>query len=179
MPPWVAGEGMRVGVGSRNPVKLAAAEGAFAAVDRQATVEAVAVDSGVADQPVGDDETVRGAINRAERAREGYDLGIGIEGGVAEGPDGWYLIMWAAATDGDEPSLGSGPRLRLPDRIADRVRAGEELGPVMDDVVGESGVKRDQGAVGVLTGGIIDREAALSAAVAGALGPFVTAHYGR
>lgn len=168
---------MRVGVGSRNPVKLAATERAFAAAGIEATVEAVAVESGVGDQPVGDDETVRGARNRAERALGGRDLGVGIEGGVAGGPDGRYLIMWAAATDGDEPALGGGPRVRLPRPIADRVRAGEALGPVMDDVVGESGVKRKQGAAGVLTGGVIDREDALLAAVAGALGPFLAEVY--
>jgi hypothetical protein len=103
--------------------------------------------------------------------------GEGLEGGVADRPDGCYLIMWAAAIDGDETTLGCGPRLRLTAGIADRVRGGEELGPVMDDVVGETDVKRNQGAAGVLTGGIIDREQALLQAVAGALGPFVTDVY--
>jgi non-canonical (house-cleaning) NTP pyrophosphatase len=67
----------------------------------------------------------------------------------------------------------------LPDRIADRVRAGEELGPVMDEVLGEDDVARNQGAAGALTAGSIDREEALASAVAGALGPFVTGHYSR
>lgn len=168
---------MHVGVGSRNPVKVAATERTFAAAGIEATVEAVGVDSGVGDQPVGDEETIRGATNRAERALAGRDLGVGIEGGVAAGPDGCYLIMWAAASDGGELSLGGGPRLRLPGHIADRVRDDEELGPVMDDVVGESDVKRKQGAAGVLTGGVIDREDALLATVAGALGPFLTDVY--
>jgi inosine/xanthosine triphosphatase len=168
---------MRVGVGSGNPVKRAATERAFEAADRPASVEAVPVESGVSEQPIGDGETIRGAKTRARRALDGYDLGIGIEGGVADGPDGRYLIMWAAATDGRERGLGSGPRLRLPDDIADRVDAGEELGPVMDEVVGLSNVARKQGAAGVLTGGAIDRESALRHAVAGALGPFLTAHY--
>jgi len=47
----------------------------------------------------------------------------------------------------------------------------------MDDVLGEVGVARSQGAVGALTPGSFDREAALAAAVAGALGPFTTEHY--
>lgn len=41
------------------------------------------------------------------------------------------------------------------------------------DELGEEAVARPQGAPGVLTGGHVDREAALSAAVAGVLGPFV------
>lgn len=158
-------------------MKLAATERAFEALGIAATVDAVAVDSGVGDQPVGDDESIRGATNRAERALADRDLGVGLEGGVAEGPDGWYLIMWTAATDGEETHLGCGPRLRLPDRITERVQDGEELGPVMDDVIGETGVKRNQGAAGVLTDGIIDRETALLTAVAGALGPLVAEVY--
>jgi len=85
--------------------------------------------------------------------------------------------MWAAVTDGERWGHGAGPSLALPDRIAERVRAGEELGPVMDDVLGEEDVARNQGAAGALTGGSIDRERALASAVAGALGPFVTDHY--
>lgn len=168
---------MQVGVGSRNPVKLAATERALAAAGIEADVAAMDADSGVGDQPIGDAETIRGAKGRARQALPGTDLGIGIEGGVADRPSGCYLIMWAAATDGDAMALGCGPRLRLPAGIADRVRSGEELGPVMDDVVGEADVKRNQGAAGVLTGGIIDREQALLQAVAGALGPFVADVY--
>ncbi|MFB6360526.1 MAG: inosine/xanthosine triphosphatase [Halobacteriales archaeon] len=168
---------MQVGVGSRNPVKLAAAERALAAAGIEAEVAAMDVDSGVGDQPIGDEQTIRGAEARARQALAGADLGIGLEGGVADRPQGCYLIMWAAATDGDETKLGCGPRLRVPAGIADRVRGGEELGPVMDDVVGQSDVKRNQGAAGVLTAGMIDREQALLQAVAGALGPFVAEVY--
>ena len=157
-------------------MKLAATERAFASV-REATVETVPVESGVAEQPMGHEETRHGARQRAEQARAGYDLGVGIEGGVAEEYGGLWLVMWAAVTDGERWGWGSGPSLVLPGRIADRVRDGEELGPVMDDVLGEDGVARNQGAAGALTGGSIDREAALASAVAGALGPFVTEHY--
>lgn len=164
---------MRVGVGSRNPVKLSAVERAFETIGVPATVAAVRVVSGVGEQPIGDDETLEGARNRARNALDGHDIGVGIEGGVAEGPDGWYLIMWAAATDGDQLSLGGGPRIPLPDRMAARVRGGEALGPVIDEVVGGTNVARGRGAAGVLTGGIIDRESALLHATAGALGPLV------
>lgn len=168
---------MQVGVGSQNPVKLTATKHAFEHIAEPASVEAVDVESGVSDQPVGDTETIQGAKNRAYGSAEGYDIGIGIEGGVAEGPDGCYLVMWAAATDGVEMGVGGGPRMRLPEPIAAHVRAGEELGPVMDELIGEDNVAQKQGAAGILTGGIIDRESALLHALAGALGPFVTEFY--
>jgi inosine/xanthosine triphosphatase len=171
---------MRVTVGSGNPVKIAATEAALAG-QFDATVSGAAVESGVAEQPRGHAETVAGAENRAEAALavEGADLGVGIEGGVAEfeGTDGLFLVMWAAVTDGQRWGQGSGPALRLPEPVTTRVRDGEELGPVMDDLLDTSGVARDRGAAGELTDGIIDRESALEHAVAGALGPFVTEFY--
>ncbi|WP_327052133.1 inosine/xanthosine triphosphatase [Halomicrococcus gelatinilyticus] len=170
---------MRVGVGSTNPVKVAATEAALEG-RTDATVDSVDVASGVPEQPFGDAETVEGAENRARRALDaGYDLGVGLEGGVAEvgDVDGLYLVMWAAVTDGETIGRGSGLRLRLPDGVARRVRGGEELGPVMDDVLGESNVAKKMGAAGVLTDGIVDRETALAGALAGALGPFVTDRY--
>jgi len=50
-----------------------------------ATVEAVPVDYGVSDLPTGRAETVAGAETRARNvlAAGGYDLGVGLEGGVA------------------------------------------------------------------------------------------------
>jgi inosine/xanthosine triphosphatase len=171
---------MHVGVGSENPVKRRAVASALEGSGTDATVEAVAVDSGVSEQPIGTAETVAGAETRAENAlAAGYDLGVGIEGGVAgfDGAPGLYLVMWAAATDGDRLERGAGPAIRLPEDVARRVRDGEELGPVMDDRLDESGVARGRGASGALTGGRVDRTAALSTAVAGALGPFVTDLY--
>ena len=135
----------------------------------------------MSEQPTGHGETVAGAETRARNvlAAGGYDLGVGIEGGVAdvEAAPGLFLVMWAAVTDGDRLERGSGPALRLPEQVAERVRSVEELGPVMDDVLGESGVARGRGAADTLTGGRIDRTEALSAAVAGALGPFATELY--
>lgn len=170
---------MHVAVGSTNPVKVEAVERTLARYDPSVT--AVAVDSGVPEQPRSVDETVVGAETRARRALERTDAayGIGLEGGVAdlEAVPGLSLVMWAAVTDGTRVERGSGPTLRLPTRVADRVTAGEELGPVMDDLLGVDGLAENEGAAGVLTDGLTDRTSALGAAVACAFGPFRVAHY--
>lgn len=190
---------MRVAVGSTNPVKRRAVQLAIESdaddFGEGAVVESVDVDSGVDEQPTGHAETRTGAEVRAERAyaTTEYDLGVGIEGGVARftggavdtewdgdgqnDREGRFLIMWAAATDGYRVGTGTGPSIALPARIADRIAAGEELGPVMDDVLGTSKIAKKQGAAGVFTGGRVDRAEALSQAVAGALGPFVCSLY--
>jgi inosine/xanthosine triphosphatase len=165
---------MRVAVGSGNPVKRDAVQRALP----DAEVERVSVESGVSEQPWGDDETVEGARNRAERALgDGFDLAVGLEGGVAGFGEHLFLVMWAAATDGERTEIAAGPRLRLPDDVAARLRDGAELGPVMDDLLDTSGVAENQGAAGVLTDGMTDRTEALRTAAAGALGPFVTDYF--
>ena len=175
---------LSVGVGSTNPVKRRAVEHALdwvAGESLTAQVEAVAVASGVSEQPRGHAETIAGAQTRAAtvRADGPYDLGVGLEGGVAhfDGTDGWFLVMWAAVDDGDRVGRAAGPSLRLPADIAARVAAGAELGPVMDDVLDTTGVAQRGGAAGALTAGALDRCDALTTAVAGALGPFVSTLY--
>jgi len=165
---------MNVTVGSGNPVKRAAVERALGG--RDVAVSAVAVDSGVPEQPRGREETITGAQNRARRARERTDatLGVGIEGGVERlaDSDDLYLIMWAAVTDGDRLERGSGPTIRLPEGIAERVRAGGELGPELDALFDREEIARAEGAAGLLTDGLTDREQALAQAVVAAVGPF-------
>jgi inosine/xanthosine triphosphatase len=184
---------MRVGVGSGNPVKRRAVEQVLessrgvdladevAGDPTTVAVESVPVPSGVSEQPTGHAETVAGAENRAEAVLDAseYDLAVGIEGGVAgfDGTDGLFLVMWAAVSDGSRTGRGAGPSLALPDDIDARIAGGEELGPVMDDVLDASGVARRGGAAGALTAGRVDRADALATAVAGALGPFVTDLY--
>lgn len=186
-----------VAVGSGNPVKVDATERVVSRVaggqapgfsDGPVTVAAVPVDSGVSEQPRGETETLTGAQNRARRALTAAgetdgdgraDFGVGIEGGVADldGTGGSWLVMWAAVSDGDRLERGRGPAVRLPEAVGAEVRAGAELGPLLDDLLGTDGIKHDAGAAGVFTGGAIDRESALAHAVAGAFGPFVTEHY--
>lgn len=170
---------MDVAVGSTNPVKVEAVERALERYEP--TVTAVAVDSGVSEQPWSVAETVTGAETRARRALDSSDVtyGVGLEGGVArlEGLSGLSLIMWGAATDGERIERGSGPTLRLPDRVASRLEAGEELGPVMDDVFGRDGIAESDGAAGVLTGGLTDRTRALGEAVACSVGPLLVERY--
>ncbi|MBZ6494730.1 DUF84 family protein [Natrinema longum] len=170
---------MNLAVGSTNPVKIDAVERTLERYEP--TVTAVDVDSGVDEQPRSIAETVTGAENRARRALAATDAdyGIGLEGGVARlgATPGLSLIMWGVATDGERTERGGGPTLRLPDHVAERLADGAELGPVMDDVLGTTGVATGAGAAGVFTDGLTDRTRALGEAVACSFGPLVTTAY--
>src|SRR2546430_4333720 len=94
----------RIAVGSTNPVKLGAVRDVMSRLAPGARIEAIAVASGVADQPWGDEETIRGALARAAAARDALDadLGVGIEGGVVDGERGSLrTCAWAAVIDRD------------------------------------------------------------------------------
>lgn len=166
-----------VAVGSGNPVKLAATAAVVAAYFPEARVAPQVVASGVPDQPFGDDETIAGARERARRAREAADadLGVGLEGGVVDGPNGMRTCAWCVVVhrDGRE-GVGGSLAMPLPDGVATMIRSGEELGYAMDRFADERGTKHGKGAVGILTAGRIDRQAAYEVLVTYALAPFVT-----
>ena len=65
----------------------------------------------------------------------------------------------------------------LPGIVAERIRAGEELGHAMDAVAQTIGTKHGRGAVGILTAGLIDRQRAYETLVTYALAPWLAAEY--
>lgn len=171
-------DGIRtVAVGSENPVKVGASRTVISHYAPGATFASLAVASGVADQPFGDEETIRGARTRALAARESADadLGVGLEGGVVDGPGGMRTCAWCVIVHRDGRSgLGGSLSMPLPDGVAELVRAGEELGHAMDRFAATRGTKHGRGAVGILTRDRIDRQDAYEMLVTYAMAPFVT-----
>lgn len=167
----------RVVVGSTNPVKIAAVRAVVLRVAPDALVEGVAVASGVPDQPLGDAETQAGARTRAHAVLASTDaeLAIGLEGGVVELPDGsMRTCAWAVAVDRQRrEGMGGSLAMPLPNRVAARIRAGEELGHAMDAEAATTGTKHGRGAVGILTAGLVDRQRAYEPMVAYALAPWL------
>lgn len=169
-----------IAAGSTNPVKIAAVRAATARAFPAAQVVGLSVDSGVPDQPWGDAETRRGALNRARAvlAATGADLGVGLEGGMLETEMGLMTCAWCVIVDPDgRMGVGGGVHMLVPPSVARALRAGGELGPAMDQLTGRHNTKQAQGAVGILTGGLSDRQSAYQQLVAMALAPFVQAKY--
>jgi inosine/xanthosine triphosphatase len=167
----------RIAVGSKNPVKLAAARAVAMRLAPDVAVEAVEAPAGVPDQPFGDEETIRGALARARAARERLDadFGVGLGGGVVEQPDGTMrTCAWAAVVSrSGRHGVGGSLAMPLPDSVAELIRGGMELGHAMDKMTGHSNTKHGAGAVGILTAGLVDRQAAYEVLVAYACAPFL------
>lgn len=165
-----------VAIGSTNAAKIRAVRYAISRAWPGATYHPVDVESGVSEMPMSDEEGARGAAERARRAREAVnaDLGVGLEGSVTEGSQAMYLTGWVAVVDRrGRTGLASGTRIPLPEAIAAELRAGHELGPVIDRLSGQEDSKERGGAAGFLTAGLLPRDLAFGVAVIGALAPFL------
>ena len=169
-----------IAVGSKNRVKIAAVDSVLTRAGWNATVTGIEVPSGVPGQPMGNEETIRGARQRAIAARRQLDadLGVGIEGGCVEDEHGMSTCAWVVVVDrNDRASVGGSLHMPLPKRVADRVRQGVELGHAIDRISGELDTKQGAGAVGFLTAGLVDRQRAYEPLVAYALSPFLAPNW--
>jgi inosine/xanthosine triphosphatase len=159
-----------VRVGSTNGPKLEAVRGALAPYLPELSVSGVAVASGVPDQPVGFDEIVAGARNRARAALDHgeCDLGVGLEDGLVEIPAAGPHAMnvgCAALTDGRRVALGFSAGFAYPPACADeavarRAPIGELFDALWDRARGEGGATPSAlglGNVGRLTQGVLPR----------------------
>lgn len=150
---------MHVAVGSKNQTKVSAVKEAFKRYESR--IEAVDVPSGVSEQPFSDEETIQGAINRAQAALKkcGAEIGIGLEGGVQQTKFGIMLCNWGALIQtGKPPIISGGARILLPKEIEHRLLVGEELGPIMDDFMNKTNIRSKEGAIGIFTNGLIPRQ---------------------
>ncbi len=172
-------------VGSTNPIKVEPVRTVLARAFSEARVVSVNVSSGVPEQPIGLEQMRQGARNRAAGALKELLTqvpaadgklcwGVGLEGGVDfEDEVAWLTGVVAIVTNSGRSSLGWSPRCPLPPRVAAGLRAGRELGPIMDNLTGVSDSKTKQGAIGYLTNGLAPRSLSWEIAFACALAPFL------
>jgi len=153
----------KVIIASTNPTKIKATELGFKAMfpRQKFGFEEISVKSGVADQPMSSQEALRGAINRARNAKEERpyaDFWVGLEGGVQTNGKDLESYSWVVVL-GKNGQVGRGKSgtFVLPKKVVELIRAGKELGEADDIVFQRKDSKKSDGAVGLLTGGVIDR----------------------
>lgn len=155
-------------MGSANPIKVRAVGWAIQGAFPGAVVESVATPSRVAPQPRSEGKTLQGALNRARQAlkQSGADLGVGLESGLTRKRVGPLSIHWCALLH-RQGALGvaSSGHFLLPEWMARRLEEGRELGEVMEELGDIPEAGRQMGAVGRLSGGLVDREALIAHAV--------------
>jgi inosine/xanthosine triphosphatase len=164
-------------VASENPVKLQAVRNGFARMfpGEEFDFQGANALSGVSDQPASDEETLQGAHNRARNAASSYpeaDYWVGVEGGIQASGEEMAAFAWIVVLSAGRCGKGRTGTFFLPPAVAGLVRQGVELGEADDRVFGRSNSKQASGAVGLLTGEVIDRTQLYEGAVILALIPF-------
>jgi inosine/xanthosine triphosphatase len=169
---------MKVVVASTNGVKIDAATRAFTSVfpDTFFEFEGVSAQSGVADQPMSDDETSRGAYNRLSHARglcPDADYWVSFEGGLEDRGGKLRSVIWVVIQDSSgEISAERCSTFTLPPQVEQLVRSGLSLGAADDIVFNKTGSNKANGAIGLLTHDILTRTSVYRDGCVMALIPF-------
>ena len=171
---------LKIAVGTRNPVKVEAVKRAFSKFFTSSELQITRVDvkPQVPVQPIGLEETIRGAISRAREALEktNADYGVGIEAGLIKLPytlTGYVDQQFAAITDPSGTiTIGGGPCFEYPPIVVKRVLTeGVEVNDVMSEIARTPDLGKKQGAIGFLSKGAMNRTELTEIAVLMALLP--------
>ncbi len=170
---------LKIVVGSTNPVKSEAVKEAFAQVfpDADLDLSAHKADSGVPDQPFGNQETRAGAFNRAKAAQQAdpdVDYAVGLEGGLEIIDDEYWAMAWMCVLH-QEGRVGYGRTgsFILPQPVADLIGSGLELAHATDQIFATHNSGQQNGTVGFLTSDLITRKDFYVEAMIFALIPFL------
>ncbi len=116
---------MNIVLGSISALKTEAVQTAARKLDWNGTVNPVSAPSGVASQPVGEDETTRGAHQRAAgaQAQDPTSIAIGIESGIRQCNGAWedWAVIVLRLPSGLEIVVHSEGVL-VPTEVVDEVR---------------------------------------------------------
>ena len=175
---------MKIAIGTLNKAKISAVEEIIRQVWTDAQFYPIETNSGISAQPLDDEEAIRGAINRAKDAmikvqnehHIDIDYGIGLEGTVNSNKYGMFLHGWVAIIDKDQNAgLGQSASMQMPEKIEYRIKGGEELGPIIQELLkdDQNAIRHSQGAGGILTKGMYTRVKEFEDATRCALAKFV------
>jgi len=172
----------KVIVASKNPVKINAARLAFDSVlpEEQFEFEGSSFPSGVPDQPMNDNETLTGAINRAKNAQKGIvdaDFWVGMEGGLEEKNGVMEVFAWIVVLSKDKSGQSRTATFELPEKVSELIRGGMELAHADDQIFGRKNSGYENGSVGLMTRDIITRTGYYQYAAVLALIPFRNPDY--
>lgn len=134
---------MKIAIGSKNPAKIAATRQAFGAAwpDEELEIVAMTVPSGVSDQPLTTDETIKGAVNRAKTVKVSLrpDFAVGIEAGLSKIGEKWFVDGWVAVIDSSgRVGLGGSPSMEAAPKVMKLIKSGHEMRLALDEALGQS-----------------------------------------
>ena len=126
-------------VASANPVKINSSKIAFEQVfqGEQFEVEGIETPSGVAHQPISEEETLRGALNRLEfiqQYKPKAQYWVSIEGGIKKSDNRYEAFAWVIVKDKKLMGKAMTASFELPEVINALIDQGLELGHADDKI---------------------------------------------
>jgi len=172
----------KVIIASSNPVKVNAARDGFTSMfpGEEFIFTGIKLQHSINPQPMSSIETLNGAEERVRLCREFFedaDYWVGIEGGVDFEEEQMIAYAWIVIQTRELSGKARTGSFTLPEKVAQLVREGKELGHADDIVFNRQNSKQENGAVGLLTRNIIDRRKYYEHAVVLALIPFLNPEY--
>ena len=168
---------MKINIGSKNKAKINALEEILKEYPNFLNAEVISKDgsSDISDQPKSLDETIKGAMNRAKNCFDSCDYSVGLESGLIKVPEtktGYMDTTACAIYDGKNFHLGLSSCFEYPIKLTKYVleedidvsSAAKELGITEKDNLGA-----DEGMIGILTKGRLNRKGLTKQAVVTAL----------
>jgi len=168
---------MKFNIGSKNKAKINALEEILKEYSDFADAEIISkdIDSGVSGQPKSLEETIDGAMKRAKNCFENCDYSVGLESGLMKVPEtktGFMDTTACAIYDGKNFHLGLSSCFEYPPKVVDYIlknnkdasNAFRELGLTDKAYIGH-----EEGIIGVLTKGRLDRKGYTKQAIRTAL----------
>ena len=119
--------------------------------------------SGVSETPIGDEEGIKGCINRikdAKRQEKLGDLYVAMEGILSKTTYGTFLCGWTVIynKEDDEYYYGCSAKVKVPDEIIKKTTKTQRLSDVVAELVGNTGDEISKiGTNGILTNGLYTR----------------------
>jgi len=165
-------------VASANPVKIKSTKTAFEQVfpNENFQISGTESPSGVSLQPMSEEETLAGALNRLEfikKYQNTADFFVSIEGGVRESRGFYEAFAWIIVQSKKLTGKAQTASFTLPRQINGLIDQGLELGHADDKIFKRKDSKTKNGSVGILTKNLIDRTEYYRHAIVLALIPFM------
>ncbi|MFX1565330.1 MAG: inosine/xanthosine triphosphatase [Promethearchaeota archaeon] len=146
---------MHVVLGSQNPVKQEAVRQAFELYFDEVSVISVGVNSGVQPFPMSESETLQGAINRAKSAHKEKpqaNFAIGIEGGLTQFNNTYYIQAIAAVKKSEELSVARSVAIEVSQELVKKIDPTSDTSKhTVDKLLGRNDLFKNEGVMGVLT----------------------------
>lgn len=167
----------KIVIASKNPVKINAVKIGFEKMFPNEKFEfiGISVQSNITNQPLSSDETFIGAKNRADNASKeiiNADFYVGIEGGIELSKEEMEAFAWIVIKSDQQYGKSKTGTFFLPKKVVNLIKQGKELGEADDIVFNRTNSKQENGAVGILTGNVINRINYYTEAVILSLIPF-------